>query len=414
MTNSREMVFIAGILALSFFLRFWGVGGAYLYIADEAELIPASGNYLASGNFSPDSWEHPPLKYFLLSAGIKTFGNNAYGWRMKNVLLGSLTVLVLYLFCREVLNDRRIAVTAALLLAFDPAHVLFSRTVYGEIPSILFLLLAVYITVLYLNGKISSPFMAGICLGLALASKWYYLTVVPVLFATALIHSARNRLLSWQRVLHLFSVYALLPAAVYLVPFYPWFGRGYSLPEFAQMQLDAYIKLQNQPLAIFTNPFFRTTPSSPWEWFVKPLITGVEVFRRGAWSIFFIFMSNPPFWLLTIPAALYASYRAWKERDWRMAFVVLLFLSLYFQFVLVARPLFLYSAVVLLPFAYLLVAYFLTSIPNTLFRSATWPYRALLTCICLWGFYLYPLVTNKNIPVVLYKPLFLLGTVYLQ
>ena len=221
----------------------------------------------------------------------------------------------------------------------------------------------------------------------------------------AMLHAAHHRLLSWQRVLHLIAVYALLPAAIYVLTFYPWFGRGYSLPEFFQMQPDAYNKLQNQPLEEFANAFFRTTPSSPWEWFVNPLMSGVEVSSRGVWGKFFIFMSNAPFWLLTIPAVFYASFRSWKDRDWRLVFVVLLFLSLYLQFVFVDRPIFLYSAVVVLPFVYLLVANFLRGILGTFFRSTLWSYGALLTGICLWGSHLYPLVTSKYVPVFPYKPL---------
>jgi len=392
---------------LAFALRLWGVAGDNTYDNDEHFLVPAVYNYMDTGNFEPDSWEHPPLKYYLLLGSMKVFGNNGYGWRMKNVIMGSLTVMVLYLIGSALFIDRRVPILAALMLTMDPLHLFFSRLIHGEISSTLFFLLALYITILYLQDRTKSPILAGIFAGLAVANKWYYLLPLLALGTfTALYRRHKKGLNVWEAI-QLGLIYSVLPFTVYLLPFFPWFQRGYSFSEFLTMQIDIYHYLQGETIKL---AFLNSTPSEPLEWFVKPLIAVMQLAGNAMRVKYVVFMNNPPIWLLTFPALVFIAYRIRRNRDWLPAIVPFLFLATYLQFALVHRDIFLYSALVVLPYAFLCIAYLLVALLDR-FGGRPWHERMLQLGIIAWGLYLYPFVTNRFVPEFLYAPLIALGTV---
>lgn len=401
----------AAIVLMALFLRFWGTADMDSYAGDQGVLVPAAAKFLDTGQFAPDSWEHPPMKYFLIRGSMAVFGNNPYGWRMKNVLFGTFAVLVLYLLGREIFgDDKRTPLLAALMLAADPLHLFFSRSVYGEVSSIIFLLLAALVTARYLHGKTGSPLAAGIFLGLALAQKWYYFFPGAFLFLfVAWVRMRRNGFRLYEQ-LNLIAVYGVLPLTLYLLPFYPWFGRGYSIREFVRMQLDAYRLLQIQDVDYFLVPFFRNSPSDAWQWFITPVIYGAQLTPDGAWSRFLTFMNNPPVWLLVWPAVLYLSYRAWREKSPEKVLSAGLFLTSYLQFILWERATFLYSAIVVIPFAFLAVSYMLTSLLERM-HCGSRSFGLLFSGLTVWGLYLYPLVAFRLVPVILYLPIISLGTI---
>ena len=391
-------------------LRLWGVSESNFFSTDELTVVPAAEYFFSNGNFMPDEWSHPPLKYYFLNAGIKVFGDNVYGWRLVNVILGSLTVVVLFLLGKELFSDKRVASLAAFFLSVEPVHIVYSRTFYGEISSLFFFLVGVYISVRYLKGGRTSPVGAGICLGLALAQKWYYLPVMVVLPAWIIIKKYRDGGLKRLDFLHMTTVFLILPVAVYSSTFYPWFQRGYSVPEFLGMQLDAYREMQSQTMDWFVNPFFMASPSSPWDWFIKPVVYGRLAQPDGLWGKFEIFMGNSAVWLLAVPAFAFAAYRIWKQRDGSLVFVIVLFAAMYSQFVVVKRAIFLYSAVVVLPFVYLAVAYFIVALAG----RKTLYFVMLAAVIVIWSLYIYPFATGRAVPLSLYGPVISAGRIPIQ
>lgn len=405
--NSKYIVLF--ICSLALILRFWGVTDVNSHVGDEWMFVPASENYFNSGHSAPDSWLHPPFHYYLLRANILLFGDNALGWRSGNVLFGALSVLLLILVGRELFDDKRIAYIAGALLAVEPFHIVLSRSSFREVPSVFLFLVAVYGIVRYLKGRSGSLLQAGVFLGLAIALKWYYIPALAVLLLFTLIYKYKEVGLKLIDLGHVTVVMTIIPLAIYLITFYPWFQRGYTLPEFIDMQLDVYYENQNLVIESFSDYFLKSTLSSPSEWFLKPLISAALFAQDGMMGKFFVFMSNPPFWLLTFPAFGYLLYRTQREKDKFLLLVLVLFIAIYLQFVIVKRPIFLYSALVVLPFAYLAVSFLLVSLLSRL-NKAHFYYTTLLTFIFLWGLYLYPFVTSRFVPIFLYSPLVRIST----
>lgn len=391
-------------------MRFWGVGDIKFLTGDERTFIPAAGNFIESGHFEPETWINPPLNLYTVLLGINIFGNNPYGWRMMHVLLGSLSVPVLFLLAKEVFNETRVAFMASLFLIIDPLHILFSRTNFTEAPSVLFFIAGSYIVIRYLKGSINSPVAGGLFLGFAIAHKWYYFVPIAALVISVLFFKLKDKGLRYTGILHIFSTLIILPACIYLLAYYPWFKRGYNLPEFINMNIDAYKEHQSLVPGGFMHLYLRRFPSSPWDWFSRPLISGVMLGKEGIFGRFLIFMNNPPIWLLTVPALAHMTYHVWKEKDRYKLLLLVLFFSLYLQFILVKRPVFFYSALTVLPFIHLSVAYLLISILKRL-KENIWHFRILILAITLWGLYLYPFVTGKLVPVFLYTPLLSIGNI---
>jgi dolichyl-phosphate-mannose--protein O-mannosyl transferase len=84
-----------------------------------------------------------------------------------------------------------------------------------------------------------------------------------------------------------------------------------------------------------------------------------------------------------------------------VALSLILFAAAYLQFILVERPVFLYSALPALPFAYLLIASAAAEVSGGSPRGRML-FAVLAAGAVLWGLYIYPLVTGRMVPAVLY------------
>lgn len=71
---------------------------------------------------------HPPLGKWIIALGMALLGpGSSYGWRLTTALLGSLSVLVVYLIARELSRSVVVASIAGGLLAIDGLSIVMSR-----------------------------------------------------------------------------------------------------------------------------------------------------------------------------------------------------------------------------------------------------------------------------------------------
>jgi dolichyl-phosphate-mannose--protein O-mannosyl transferase len=141
---------------------------------------------------------HPPLGRWLIAAGIRAFGNNPLGWRIAPALAGTLTVGLLYLLARRLLNSTAAAVTASGLLAIDVLHFIHSRLAMLDVFVVLFVVAAalccLYDREQILSGRLrprAGPLAglrdhpwriaAGAAVGAAAASKWPGAFILPAI-----------------------------------------------------------------------------------------------------------------------------------------------------------------------------------------------------------------------------------------
>lgn len=154
---------------------------------------------------SPEYVVHPPVGKWMIAAGMWLFGpDNPFGWRFSAALTGTLSILLLSLIALKLFRSLPLAGAAGLLLAVDGHHLVMSRTSLLDI-FLMFWVLAAFGALLLDrddgrrrlavrlaraaagNGGIptaahllSGPWLgvrwwrvtAGICLGLAIGTKW--------------------------------------------------------------------------------------------------------------------------------------------------------------------------------------------------------------------------------------------------
>lgn len=398
---------LIALTVLTVSLRLWRLDVVPGFHDSEMYLVPAALNYEATGQASPDNWYFPPLRHILMYWSISIFGNNPYGWRMRNALFGILTVLLLYWVGKEVFRDRRTAFLAALLLSVDALHLRYSRVSHGEIVAAAFFLAAVYSVLRASRGSALYLPAAGILLGLASAVKWYFFPAHVVLFIfafSAVLHKQHAKF--WPITAAVLS-FTILPFCIYTLTFYQWFGRGYGFSDFISFHFDAYRVMQGLTLEAMPGfyPDMIRHSGNFLGWFTKPVLFGYHQWSDGVNGIYDVIMNNFPFVFLIFPSLAFLLYRSFIHRLRTGILTVVLFFSLYLQFIIAKRPIWIYSSIPLLPFAYLSVAFLFQSMIDRVKDKKDLCYGILVIVIACWGLYLFPFVNSFPVPEVIYSPL---------
>lgn len=131
--NRVELLIVLGVTLFAAILRFYKLGEIPRVIdGDEGRIgLIAQGTASTSSNLAnPFSlWENFGAMYLhLINAAFELFGVNAFGLRFLPAVGGTLAIPAIYLLARWI-GGRRIALFAALLLAFSHLHINFSRIV---------------------------------------------------------------------------------------------------------------------------------------------------------------------------------------------------------------------------------------------------------------------------------------------
>ena len=181
----------------------------------EHNYVSARNSMLVQGNthiFTPggEFVVHPPAGKLFIAFGEWTFGVNSFGWRFSAALIGSLAILLLARIARRMTRSTLLGCIAGLLMALDGLEFVMSRTALLDI-FLMFWVLATFgclvvdrdVTRTRLATAVASapaghepdglepgppdgsprwklrrqpiPWWrvgAGVCMGLALASKW--------------------------------------------------------------------------------------------------------------------------------------------------------------------------------------------------------------------------------------------------
>ena len=178
----RRVVLLVLITLLAFALRFYRLDVAGLS-EDETHKIDAVAAYQV-GDYTANA-EHPMLMKALSAVCVITAErldlpiSPKSALRFPNVVFGSLTCLILYLFFTELFNFR-IGVLTALMWAINPQAILINRVAKEDTLLIFFLWLGYYLarrakktTESESSAKISFWGSSGASFGLMLASKYF-------------------------------------------------------------------------------------------------------------------------------------------------------------------------------------------------------------------------------------------------
>lgn len=178
----RISLALIAIVVVSAFLRFFNLASPNELVFDEVYYVNGAQDYIAHGvelsEGKPEFVVHPPVGKWAIAAGIKLFGDNSFGWRFSSALVGTLSILLIFLVARKLFNSELLALFSSTLMALDGLHLVMSRTALLDTFLMFFLLLGFYLFIL------EKHWWAALSFGLALGTKWnaLYLIAALVLF----------------------------------------------------------------------------------------------------------------------------------------------------------------------------------------------------------------------------------------
>ena len=193
-------------------LRFVRLDSPHNLVFDETYYVKDAYSYLVSGyerawpdkandSFiagnpgilldSPEYVVHPPVGKWMIAAGMWLFGpESSFGWRFGAALTGTLSIFLLALIAQKLFRSLTLGAVAGVLLAVDGHHLVMSRTSLLDI-FLMFWVLAAFGALLMDRAAggdgvptrlqlAAGPWLgirwwrvaAGVCLGLAVGTKW--------------------------------------------------------------------------------------------------------------------------------------------------------------------------------------------------------------------------------------------------
>jgi dolichyl-phosphate-mannose-protein mannosyltransferase len=147
-------------------------------VFDEIYYVEDARSYLDRG-VEAGFAVHPPLGKWLIAAGIALAGDTPTGWRIAGALVGAAIVLLTVLVTRRLTGRPSLAALAGGLVALDGAFVVQARTAMLDVHLTGFIVLGAYLLVVdrqrpHAGGVLTRwPLaLAGAAFGAAVATKW--------------------------------------------------------------------------------------------------------------------------------------------------------------------------------------------------------------------------------------------------
>ena len=191
------------IRSLSFFLiATAGVYGAGIALAqqltgfypipvhDEVHFLEAAklfGSGLSLHSLASYNETSGPLPFILYGLWGRIFGFGMPALRFLSLLIGFAALSLLHYFLYSVLENKKHALAAAFLFAFNPYTAALSILVYTDM-----LALALLFAAMIAAGE-EKPWLYGFCMALALISRQFFLFFPLAVGTTALLRMAVNR-----------------------------------------------------------------------------------------------------------------------------------------------------------------------------------------------------------------------------
>ncbi len=129
--NKNLIILLIGS-ALIFFAN---IGGTSIYILDEAKNAGCAMEMHQRGDWVVPTFndalrtDKPPLHYFFMKVSYFVFGINPFAARFFSAVMGLLTILSVYFFCRKLLNERVAFFSALILISSSQLAIQFHLAV---------------------------------------------------------------------------------------------------------------------------------------------------------------------------------------------------------------------------------------------------------------------------------------------
>ena len=363
------------------------------------DLFTGSGAYVV----------HPPGGKWVIAIGEWLFGMSPFGWRFMVAVTGTLSVLMIARIGRRLFRSTLLGCVAGLLLSVDAMEYVHSRTALLD-PLLMFWVLAAFGALVVdrdcarerlaarlddLTGILGPRLgwrpwrlTAGVCLGMACATKWSGLWFVVVFGLMTVLWDVGARKTAgvrrpWLGVLvrdaaPAFASLVLVSLAVYLASWTGWFlsdpqhayyrdwATTHPGPPFVPDALVSLWHYHHEAWNFHTHlETFHPYRSNPWGWLVlaRPVSyyyqgpkLGVDGCHVDQCSQAITALGTPAIWWAACLALPVLGYLWAARRDWRAGAILAGVAAGYLPWFLFSyRTIFSFYAVVFVPFLVLAV-----------------------------------------------------------
>lgn len=389
----RALIFI---LLVTAFLRFYNLWYPQGYVFDEVYHGFTAREY-AKGNrdaWNPWAkppagvayeWLHPPVAKEIMASSIWLLHTtDAWAYRLPGAILGVVSVYLVYLLGRKIFENERIGLISAFVFSVDGLNFVQSRTGMNDIYLVTFSLAS---TLLFMNKRY---LLSALLLGLALSSKWPGIFLLPVFGIFLLIN----------RQLKYLSYFLLVPVAIYLLSYTPYFLQGYSFNDLIELHRQIW---QYQTHLKATHDY----ASAWWSWpfNLYPVWYYVDYHQNGTISNIFA-SGNPVMFLFGVLAVVASIWEVIEKRTKSLQLPLLGYFIFFTPWVLSPRIMFLYHYSPSVPFMALLLGYQIENLAKNSKGGRIFNYRikyrdVLIICLGLIGLgfiFIYPVLTGVPLP----------------
>ncbi len=396
--SRRALFTLVVVTVLAFGLRAWGLG-QQVPTGDDIGVALSADHWVLHGQTGPSVGYHPRLRDALTYLSLGLFGPTAIGLKGFSLLLGTLCIPLTGLIAWRLTRNPVVLLIAATLLAFDGASIDYSRQAIQESQTTFFILLGTWLaleaTVRGLDGpqRWLVP-LSGLSFGLGVSSKFYALPPLVVSVVILLLASRKRR--RWDESMFVAASLVGVPALVYLLSYAPWFTRGYGLWDFI-----VYQRALMESILTHSRTWGFIKFDEPALWFVQPFMGFADfvVDPQGVGHLS-VAAGNPLVWLMVLPAVLYSLIVKGHRRSHQLAQAY--FWVSYLPLALSPRPVWLLSAIPIVPFAILIVSLVLADLGTR--YGMRWVYLY-LTAVVVTSLALYPLAVGRALDFGYLRPI---------
>jgi dolichyl-phosphate-mannose--protein O-mannosyl transferase len=445
-TNKIMLAIFLVILALGTFSKLYNLDSPKEFYFDEVYHGFTGTVYLHGDKQAYDpwakspkdrayEWTHPPLSKLIMAGMMGVFGENSFGWRIGSAVFGTLGIIATAVLAFELFGSLSLALTAMGLLSLEGLFLTQSRIAMNDTYLVFFILLTFIAYVRWRKSPYTLKYLylTGLCLGLALATKWttlYLFIIIAIDLAVSTCSGSSltvwltetTRRLLWKALARLDALnelpsypfrarskkpatpsisqvispelrldilwaLGLIPLLVYVASYAQYFYMGYSWDQFVELQKQMWWYHSGLK---DTHPY----QSTPWQWIfdLRPVFMYVDssvpdkvanIYNLGnAVILYFGFFAV--FW------SLWHLLLTKGERVWQTGLVLLAYFMFWVPWLFSPRMMLFYHYLPAIPFLCIMLAAWLESLRASQKTGARHLHKIVLSLALLWFVLFFP------------------------
>ncbi|MDD5086271.1 MAG: glycosyltransferase family 39 protein [Candidatus Nanoarchaeia archaeon] len=189
-SKDRTKLYLLGIFILGLILRIIAAVNLGVF-ADDMHFAPHAVGFISSGKLQ--TWDQPPMWYFLTDMAYKILGTTQLASRLASVLFGAFSIILIFLIAKEIFRSKQIALIAGFLVAVSP-YLIKNNLAEMDATVMFFILTAV---LLFIKGLEKNKFyllvISFVFLGVSLLTKHYAMLFLPAFFLIFIANKYKNK-----------------------------------------------------------------------------------------------------------------------------------------------------------------------------------------------------------------------------